>query len=342
MRKIALAIAAMCLFVVSAVAQSNTGSLTGTVSGPDGVLKGATVTVTDNKTGKEKTVTSSEEGTFTVPQLETGTYTVKVTVNGFKTFTATELKIDVGREFTLTAALVIGDVKESISVTAGDDVVNASTVDLSNTVGTEQIKELPLNGRNPLNLIALQADTASNGSTNTSINGQRTSFTNITRDGLNIQDNFIRANGTDFAPQRPSVDNTSEFTITTQNAGADNGTGASQIRLVTPRGANQYHGSLYEFNRNSALAANNFFNNANGIAKGGLNRNQFGGSISGPVPFLKDKLFFFFNYEDFRLNTAPPAATRTILLPNARNGIFTYTDNGGVTRTLNVLTAAGF
>src|SRR5215210_28382 len=181
MRKTIFAAFACLLLAVAALAQTNTGRLVGTVASQDGTVAGATVTVTDDKTKKERTTTSASDGTFTVPQLEIGTYTVTVTSNGFKTFTATDVKIDIGREYSLSATLEVGRVEESVTVTAGADVLNATTGELSNTVSSKQILELPLNGRNPLNLIALQPVVASNSAQNTSINGLRTSFTNITR-----------------------------------------------------------------------------------------------------------------------------------------------------------------
>jgi hypothetical protein len=240
--------------------------------------------------------------------------------------------------------LEVGQVQEAVTVTAGTDVLNATTGELSNTVNSKQILELPLNGRNPLNLIALQAGVSQNGAQNTSINGLRTSFTNITRDGLNVQDGFIRSNATDFSPNRPSVDNTSEFTITTSNSGADQNGGA-QIRQVTPRGESNFHGSAFEFNRNTAYAANDFFSNRSDIPISFLNRNNFGGKLLGPMPLpgfgdggpvlLKDKGFFFFSYEGLRTRTSS-LRDRTILLPSARQGIFTYSDNANVTRTVNL------
>lgn len=316
----------------------------GTIASSDGVIAGANITITDDKTGKERTVVSAGDGSFTVPQLEVGTYTVKVTANGFKTFTATDVKIDIGREYALTATLEIGRVEDAVTVAAGVDVLNATNGELSTTVSNKQIIELPLNGRNPLNLIALQPGVSQNGAQNTSINGLRTSFTNITRDGLNVQDGFIRSNATDFSPNRPSVDNIGEFTITTTNSGADQNGGA-QIRQVTPRGENKFHGSAFEFNRNTAFAANNFFNNRSGIENPFLNRNNFGGKILGPMPlprfgqggssWLKDKGFFFFGYEGLRTRQSS-LATRTILLPGAAQGNFTYRDNANVTRTANL------
>jgi Carboxypeptidase regulatory-like domain len=334
----------LCVSLASAFAQTNTGRLVGTVAGSDGVIAGANVTITDDKTGRERLVVTAGDGTFTIPQLEVGAYTVKVTANGFKTFTATNVKIDIGREYSLPVTLEVGQVTDAVTVTSGTDVLNATTGELSNTVNSKQILELPLNGRNPLNLIALQAGVSQNGAQNTSINGLRTSFTNITRDGLNVQDGFIRSNATDFSPNRPSVDNTSEFTITTSNSGADQNGGA-QIRQVTPRGEKNFHGSAFEFNRNTAYAANDFFSNRSGVPISFLNRNNFGGKLLGPMPLpgfgeggpvlLKDKGFFFFSYEGLRTRTQS-LRDRTILLPNARQGVFTYRDNAGLTRTVNL------
>ena len=344
MKKLMSLLFIVCVWVSPVFAQTNTGRLVGTVASSDGVISGAKINVIDDKTGKERETTSAGDGTFILPQLEVGTYTVKVTANGFKTFTATAVKIDIGREYSLTVTLEIGRVEEAVTVTAGVDVLNATTGELSNTVSNKQIIELPLNGRNPLNLIALQPGVSQNGAQNTSINGLRTSFTNITRDGLNVQDGFIRSNATDFSPNRPSVDNIGEFTITTSNSGADQNGGA-QVRQVTPRGESKFHGSAFEFNRNSALAANNFFNNRSNIKLPFLNRNNFGGKVLGPMPLprfgqggpslLKDKAFFFFGYEGLRTRQAS-LATRTILLPGARQGNFTYTDTANVTRTVNL------
>ncbi|MCI0486180.1 MAG: TonB-dependent receptor [Blastocatellia bacterium] len=343
-RKFALETLAFCLFVygfpLSAFGQSNTGTLNGTVVGPDGgVISNANVVVVDNQTGKERRLTTSEVGTFTIPQLEVGTYTVTVTAQGFKTFTATELKIDIGKDYGLTAKLEIGEITESVTISAGADLVHASSGELSNSIGPRQILELPLNGRNPLSLISLHAGVSQNG-TATTINGQQSSFTNITRDGVNIQDNFIRSNAVTFTPDRSNVDDVSEFTIVTQNAGAELGTGSSQVQLVTPRGSNALHGGVFLYNRNSRFSATDFFRNRDDLGKPFLNRNQFGGKLGGAI--LKDKLFFFGTYEGFRLrqSTANPA-NATILLPQARQGIFTYTDNSGVQRTVNVLNLAG-
>jgi hypothetical protein len=318
-----------------AFGQTTTGRLTGTVNGPDGVLPSATVTAKDNKTGKEFTVSANEDGSFLFPQLEFGTYTITISAQGFKTFVANEVKIDVGRDYSLNPTLEIGNIQESVTVTAGAEIVTSTSAQITNTVSPQQIISLPLLTRNPLDVTTLQAGTADNDFTNTSINGMRSTFTNITRDGINIQDAFIRANATDFAPGRPSVDDTGEFTISTGNQEADQGYGGAQIRLVTPRGTKDLHGALFAYNRNSAFGANNFFNNRSNIARPFRNRNQFGGKVSGqfPVPnfgeggpyYQKDKGFYFFAYEGIR-DPQPATANlnRTILTPSARAGTFQF------------------
>jgi carboxypeptidase family protein len=381
MKRYLLTLLVICLVSTSAASQAYIGRIVGTVSSRDGVISGATIVITDHKTGRERTVTTGTEGAFTVPQLEVGTYTVKVSMTGFKAFTANDVKIDAGREYLLNITLEIGNVQESITVTAGTDVLNATTAELSSTVSPRQVLELPLNGRNPLGLVGLQPGAAPNrGNGSEIINGGRTSSTNFMRDGINVQDIFIR-NG--FVPDSPTVDNTGEFTVITQNAGAEIGYGSSQIQLVTPRGGKDFHGGLWLYNRNSKFTGNDYFNNAagrfvatdttviQGLANVGdprlprpfLNRNQFGGKVGGPLwlphfgqggsSTVKDKAFFFFSYEKFLLRQQSPKTT-TIFLPDARNGIFSYrpTNPGAITPgqcltftngicTVNVLSGAG-
>ncbi|HUR97030.1 MAG TPA: TonB-dependent receptor [Pyrinomonadaceae bacterium] len=328
--------------------QSTSGKLIGTVSDATGAVAGATVVITDNQTGRERTVTSDSDGSFTVP-LEFGTYTVKITAAGFKTFTASDVKIDTGRDYSLAALLEVGAVSEEVTVTAsGGEAINSTNAELSTTISQEQIRELPLNGRNPLSLLNLQAGV---NPLTSSINGQRSSSTAVTRDGLNVQDNFIRTGA--FVSDQPNVDDTGEFTFTSQNAGAEQGGGSSLVQLVTPRGGKDFHGSLFAFNRNSEFTANRWENNRDGLAKPFLNRNQYGGSISGPVPFPhfgeggpifdRNKAFFFFNYEAFRLAQQATITGLTTLLAPARTGAFTFSNaSTGTTQTINVLSGTGF
>ncbi len=330
-----------------AVSAQTTGRLIGNVSGPDGLLPGATVTVRDTQTGREQTTVTNSSGAYLFERLPFGTYTVRVTSAGFSTFEATEVKIDANRDYSLNPSLALGEISEVVSVTAGADLVNSTNAELSTTVSPKQILDLPINGRNPLSLLNLQAGvnpTASN-----HVNGQRTSSTNFTRDGVNIQDNFIRTGG--FVQDRPNVDDTGEFTVVTQNAGAElGGGGSAQIQLITPRGGSRFSGGGYIYNRNSYFAANEFGANATGTERPFLNRNQFGGKLGGPMPLpgfgegtpivYKDKGFFFVNYERFLLRQQS-LKTTNILLPQFRDGTFTYTGLDGVSRTVNLLSGTG-
>lgn len=347
MKKLSIMLLMILMSAMFAYSQPTTGKIIGTVVAPDGgLVPGAQVVVTDNQTKKTRTVVAGEDGTFEVPQLDFGVYTVVVSATGYKTFNAPDIKIDAGREFSLKAQLEVGQITEQVTVTAsGNEQINASNGELSNTVSPQQIRELPLDGRNPLALISLQAGASA---TSSSVNGQRTSSQTITRDGLVVNDVFIRNS---FVTDQPTVDDTGEFNLVTQNAGAELGGGSTQVQLVTPRGGSEFHGSLFAFNRNSEFSSNRFFSNTNNVGRPLLNRNQFGGTLTGPLPLprfgeggpilVKNKAFFFFNYEGFRLAQQAAVSGTTLLAP-ARNGTFTYTDLSGVQRTVNVLTGAGF
>lgn len=368
-KKLILALALLLSATLAGIAQNTSGRIVGTVNAPDGVLPGATVVVTDNQTGKTQTVVSGDNGSFTLPQLEFGTYTVKVSSSGYKTFIATDVKVDAGSERSLNIVLEVGAITEEVTVTgAGGEAINSTNAELSTTISQEQIRELPLNTRNPLGLLNLIAGA---NPTTSSINGQRSSSTDFRRDGMNIQDNFIRTGG--FVQDQPTVDDTAEFSVTTQNAGVEQGGGSSLVSLVTPRGGQDYHGALFAFNRNSAFGANSFFNNAAGrytatdsavllgqandgdprVPRPFLNRNQFGGSFSGRMPFFnfgendgplfrRDKAFFFVNYEGFRLANQVTATGTTLLTP-ARNGTFTFVNAAtGQQQTINVLSGTNF
>ena len=328
----------LCLSVMAiatlAYGQAATGRLSGTVSGPDGLIANATVVVTDNQTKQAKTATTNDQGAFSFPQLAVGTYTATFSATGFKTLSANAVRIDVGKEYVLTPTLEVGAIEEQVNVFEGADVVNSSNAELSNTVTETQMLGLPINGRDPSSLIQLQPGTSQGGE----INGQRTSAMNVTRDGLNVQDNFIRTGN--FNPDRPRIDDVSEFTVVTQNANPSLGSGGtSQVQYVTSRGGVDFHGALWEYNQNAALASNGFFNNRNGVEKPPFNQNQFGGKVSGPIWPIK-KAFFFFDYEGLRLPQTT-STTRTILTPSARQGIFTYVDDDGNTRQFDVLGSQG-
>src|SRR6516225_5658161 len=155
--------------------------------------------------------------------------------------------------------------------------------EVSLSVGLSQVKDLPILNRSPQGFVTTQAGVNSSRGGDSVINGQRTSFTNVTLDGINIQDNYIRTNAVDFSPNLLLVDQVAEFTISTSNSNPTAGGGSSQVMFVTPSGTNDTHGGVFWSNRNSALAANTWFNNQSGVHKPFLNQNQAGGYLGGHI-----------------------------------------------------------
>ena len=219
-------------------AQSTLGRVVGIVrDGSGAVMPGASVVLESRATGAVLETTSQADGAFIFPQVRPGYYTVKVELTGFKPVTYNDVKVDPGQEYSLAAALEVGGLSEAVQVTAGVDLVHTTTPEVTNTVRQEQILELPLNARNPIELIRLQAGVPGMAARNsTAINGGRPTWTQTTQDGINIQDNFIRTNSLDFVPNRPTSDIVGEFTIVTNTQGVDAAGGASQVRMITPSG----------------------------------------------------------------------------------------------------------
>lgn len=334
------------LIIGNVMAQSTNGRLAVTVKDPtDAVIAGATVTITNEGTNQQITGATNDTGNFTSPLLPVGNYTVTIEAEGYQKTASEHLKLDVGQTYGLVLNLTVGGNTDIITVEGGQELLKTTDSQVTNTVTAKQVEDLPINGRSPLRLVQLQAGVNGDlAATTTTINGQRTSTSSVTQDGVNIQDLFIRTNALDFSPNRSSVAQVSQLTVTTQNPGADV-SGASAIRFVTPAGTNQYHGEVFLYNRNSAATANDFFSNQAGIEKPQLNRNQFGYKLGGPISIPgvingKDKLFFFTYYESTRLRQGSPSTT-TVFLPDARQGIFTYTDNNGQVRKLDILKTKG-
>lgn len=349
---------ALCLFFTfDASAQTVNTTVTGVVKDTAGaVIPGAKVTLTDAATKLSVNTTANGEGFYLFNDVRSGYYTVAAEASGFKKTEVREVKVDVGAPATVNIALEAGQIAEVITTTASESqsLVNTENAELNVTVFQKQINDLPLNGRNPVQLASLQAGVATNSTTRSAtINGMRGSFNNITWDGINIQENYLRgaSNSGLFAQAGPSVVGVAEFTITTQNAGAADGTGAAQVKLVTPRGSTDFHGQLFEFHRNDAIDANSFFNNAAGLDKEKLIQNQFGFGVGGPVKLPK-KIFgplgfdtsklFFYAYDEETREAETSGFTRTTLYPAARQGNYTYrrSDNGQL-QTINLLSLTG-
>jgi hypothetical protein len=315
--------------------------LTGLVTDPTGAaVPGATVDLF--MPGGEKPLLSSTttgDGLFAFSGAPVGTYDVVVSAAGFKKRTERGVVLNAGIETPLgSIRLEVGSITETVEVTVPKVTVQIDNAELSNTISRQQVQDLPILNRSPQGFVDTQAGVTLGRGGDSVINGQRTSFTNVTLDGINIQDNYIRTNAVDFSPNLLLLDQVSEMTISTSNTNPSAGGGASQVIFVTPSGTNHLHGNGFWSNRNSDLAANTWFNNQAGVARPFLNQNQTGGSLGGPIK--KDRLFFYVNYELFLLRQQS-GQQRTILTPNADQGIFTYINAAGATQQVNVLQAAG-
>jgi hypothetical protein len=344
-----------------AYAQGSTGSITGAVLDPTGaVIAGATVTAKNVATGAESKTTSTSGGTFTIPSLGAGLYTMTIVANGFKQAVVQDVKVDVGTPASVNIALEVGAASESVVVQGGSDVLQTQSANVSTTITGRQITELPFASRDALDLVLLLPGTTTPGRPRTStVNGLPKGSLNITMDGVNVQDNTLKSSDGFFTYIRPRIDAVDEVTLSTATPGAESaGEGAVQIKFVTRSGSNEFHGSVYEYHRNPFLNANYWFNNRDSVPINEVTKarcdtaatftsdcraprdrvllNQFGFRVGGPI--IKDRALFFANYEEYRL---PEQTTRqrTILSPDQQAGIFQY-DTANGRRQVNILSLA--
>ncbi len=316
------------------------GRIAGVVRDASGaVIPNAVITITNQGTNAKFTVTSGEDGGFLVPTVPVGAYRVEISAKGFTTGVYTDVQVEPAKTYSLTAQLKVGGSTETVEVVAGQDFVNTTNSELSNTITANQVQNLPLLGRDIIGLASTQAGVQYNQRAATSINGQRPSWSQVTLDGISIQDLYIRTNALDYIPNRPTTDTVESFTVTTGTQGADASMGSSGVRMVTPSGTNELHGSVWDYNRNSKFSANSWFNDYRGIDKPFLNRNEYGAKLLGPI--IKNKLFFNVYYIGIKERQSQ---TQNITIPqndDMLQGWFRYLDASGVEQRVNVLTGEG-
>jgi len=329
LRKIAAA-----LFAATALyAQVPTADLSGIVTDSTGAaIAGASVTITNKGTAAARTATTNEGGAYSLSSLNPGNYDMTVEARGFKRSERKDIELQVGQAARLDYTLEIGNVSETVEVSGGAPVLETENATVGTVIENRRIVELPLNGRNYLQLASLTPGVTTNGPASSqgqqrmggarnsfalNVAGQRTSFNHYSLDGIeNTDPNF---NTYAFLP---SVDALQEFKVESGTYGVEYGRGLSQVNATTRSGTNEYHGVLFEFLRNSDLDAKNFFDSKTKPIPP-FKRNQFGATLGGPisVPKLfsgKNRLFFFFDYEGLRERKAltnnlslPPAIDRT-------------------------------
>jgi hypothetical protein len=301
-------IAIILIFTFGAFAQSNTGSITGVVEDANGAaVANATVTTTNIGTNETRTAQTDSEGRYEVPALATGVYKVTATASGFQDTTVNEIKLAVGEKARVDLKLAIGQVGGTVEVTADQTRVDTETSTVGDTINTARIADAPVNGRDFTGLLAtVPGSVQSTNQFQTSINGIPSTFggASVLVDGIDA--GRVDLNGTsnvlgriESRVNRVSMDSIQEIQVVEQNYSAQYGQALSAvINPITKSGTNQFHGSIFDYYRNEALDANDFFNNREGFERSKFGLNQFGGNLSGRL--IEDKLFFFTNYEGVR------------------------------------------
>jgi hypothetical protein len=341
----AVVLACFTLCMSGGAAGQAATSLRGTISDPTGsIVAGAKVLLANTESRTERTATTGEQGEYQFLLIPPGTYTLKVTATGFRGYEQKGLALLVNTPATANVQLKVGAAAEVVTVTSEIPAIDLVDASLGNSFDQRQVRQIPLEGRNVPDLLSLQAGVTYTGrniddspvlkdqdTRNGAVNGARSDQSNITLDGVDVND---QPNGYAFKSVLPiTQDSVQEFRVTTTNYGADQGQGSgAQVALVTKSGTNTLHGSLYEYLRNTITSANDYLVKQSQLNIGlpnkplQLNRNVFGVSVGGPL--RKDRMFFFANYEGAR-KREQQRAERVIPTPSLCQGIFQYVNAGG-------------
>src|SRR6202022_2624410 len=319
---------------VAAHSQVTGATLAGTVTDPSGAtVPGAQISVKNNATGVTREVTSDSSGLYTVANVIPGDYEVRVSAKGFSTAKHSGVSLAVGQQQQLNFSLKVGETSQTVEVTGAAPQIELTSSALTGQVESETVRELPLNGRDwtslaPLqpgvNKIETQVSYSDSGrgargfGSELTISGQRSTFNNYRIDGVSVVDYANAAPGNVIGVVL-GVDAIQEFSVLTGGFPAEYGRATGGVvNAISRSGTNNFHGDLYEFLRNSALDANDYFTKSAGNPRPPFRRNQFGGSAGGPI--IKDKTFIFGDYEGLRQSKGIPTTT-TVFSDNARLGI---------------------
>src|SRR6266516_2768663 len=343
--RVRMVLAFVVLAAVSLMAQTFRGTILGTVTDPSGaVVTGAKVTAKNVNTGLERTTQTSADGSYSIPELPIGTYTVTVSQSGFQTSSTTNVAVDVAAERRVDVALKTGEAVTVVEV-SGETLpqVETTTDTLGTTFTAAQAKDLPLNGRDFQKLIFLTPGvsgspdqiTDSPGSFGIfSMNGARGRSNNFLLDGTDMNDGYrndpaINEAGVFGTPATIlPLEAIAELRVLSNSEAEYGRSAGGVINIVTKSGTNSFHGSGFDFFRNNALDARNFFNEK-GQAQNPFHDNQFGGALGGPI--FKDKTFFFVDYEGMR---EKGAESSTACVPTAQDIATATAANGGTVNPL--------
>jgi hypothetical protein len=301
-----ISIAALILLVIPAVAQLPTGTILGVAKDTSGgVLPNVTVTITNVDTQSKRVVTTGDDGFYRVPELAVGHYEVRGEHSGFKTETRRGITLEVTQQAVINLDFQVGSASQQVVVTGEAPLVNTQDATLGGTVNETKMAELPLNGRNYIDLALYQPgvnpdkNQSNQQGTSFSVNGAPVRSNNFTLDGAILQTMLGRSPVAGESGNALGMDGVKEFRIVAGTFQAEYGLAmGSQMVAVSKGGTNQFHGDVFEYLRNSALDANDFFQNQAGSPIAPLRKNQFGAAFGGPIK--KDKTFFYAVYEGIR------------------------------------------
>lgn len=340
--RLLLAVAALATLPLAVRAQSTTADIVGIVTDSSGaVVSGATVTLTDSDTQEKRTVTTESSGQYTFTLLKPDRYSISIVAAGYSTSTIKSFRLSAGDRAREDSVLVIGATSQQVEVEAQVPELHADSSTLSTLVTEAATQELPLNGRNYINLVQVTSGATeglNNGlssgnrpddrrqTSSVSVNGQSDVINNQLIDGMDNNERVIGSIGV-----RPSVDAIQEVNVQTNTFTAEVGRSAGAIiNVITKTGTNSLHGSVYEFLRNDVLNAQPFKFGAS-IPKPEWRQNQFGGSLGGPIK--KDRTFFFGDYEGFRLVKGQNPTTTTIPTLYEEQNPGNFSDNSAAVDT---------
>jgi hypothetical protein len=311
------------------VAQSGTTTVNGTVTDPQGqIIAGASVTLSNAEKGFTRTVTTGDNGTFTFPVIQPGTYALEVEASNFKKFVQTQVQALVDTPTNVAAVLEVGNVTETVTVSGNtaETLLNTQDATVGNTIVSQQVTQLPVEGRNVLSLLTLQPGVTRFGY----VAGNRSDQSNVTLDGVDV--NEAQTNDINSPVLRLNSEAISEFRVTTTTANSAQGrSSGAQVSLITKSGTNNLRGAVFLTGRRTAWSSNNFFNNKAGVPREKFDREVFGGALGGPL--WKDRAFFFYSYEGQR-DRREINVLRDVPLPNLGQGIVRFNATNGQTASL--------
>ena len=308
----------LCLILASAIpalAQSTNATISGTVVDPmNAVVANARITAVNVRTGVMTTTATNDAGIYVFPSIQPGLYRFTAEAPNFQSYVLNDVNVEVGARININFSLVLAGAAASVDVTALADTLLSTTASVGGVINDQRVQNLPLPDRDALGLVLTQP-----GLVGDNFGGSRIGALNVTRDGINVMDQRVNlgVNSVVF----PSVDVVEEVRVITSPADAELGRGSGQVQVLTRSGTNEFHGSIFEFHRNTVLNANGWFNNLRGEPRDALILNQFGGRLGGPV--IRDRSFFHFTYEGIRERTAD-TVTAVTYTGAARDGMFRF------------------